>query len=183
VQHDAPPPLCSARLRRLYNATPGEWAATLAGPGFDFVAEQTSWFLDQQSNADGMWDEWAASLADVGVGFGLVPDSQDLPDRPFLAPELALYAATLPDFAGPMLRDVGMLAQRFAAFPNARGFSIGADNAGYVQYWNWAQNNPNRPYGGALLEFVAHRAVLAGRPAEHCQVGQGFAWTRIRRDR
>ena len=37
----------------------------------------------------------------------------------------------------PQTRDVGLAVARFAAYPNMRGVSIGADNAGYVQYWNW----------------------------------------------
>ena len=130
---------------KLYNETPTAWAALLAGVGFDFVAEQTQWLLEERDNAGGAWDAWATAMADAGVGFGLVPDSQDNPDRPFMAPEIAFYSATLPDFRGPLVRDVSLLARRFAAFPHFHGMSLGADNAGYVQYWNWAQNNPNRP--------------------------------------
>jgi hypothetical protein len=64
---------------------------------------------------------------------------------------LAYYSRALPDFWLPKLRDAQIVAQRARHLPNFAGLSIGADNGGYVPYWDWAPPIPNRPWGEAFL--------------------------------
>jgi hypothetical protein len=80
--------------------------------------------------------------------------------RPFLAmPNLGLLAAALPDWRGPLVRDLQLQLQRMidptCDFAPATGHMfggvhIGGDAAGYVQYWNWAGAVPSRPWGEAM---------------------------------
>lgn len=147
-------------FNEMYNTTAKEWAAMLEGT-FDFVAEQTTNALDESHNPGGVWDQWAQELADHGVGIGIMPNTEY--QRPLIAPEIALYGATIPEYAQPQARDVARILARFSAYPNMKGMSMGADNAGYVQYWNWAQGNPNRPYGLALDSFMAWLAEQQGK--------------------
>lgn len=122
-----------AGAAKLYNTTPAGWAAQVAAAGLDWVVEQLPQALGSGGDGSDGYDAWAAALADAGVSVGFVPDSAY--DRPFLAPEIAFYGAALPDYFLPLFRDVSLAGQRFRAYPNALGQSIGADNAGYVQYW------------------------------------------------
>jgi len=94
----------------------------------------------------------AGALADRNVQLGLIPGVTW--GRPFLAhPNLAFFSATLPDFHAPLYRDIQVMVERLGRYPNLAGISLGADNAGYVPYWDWAPPIPNRPWGEAYQNW------------------------------
>lgn len=72
---------------------------------------------------------------------------------------LAFYSYNLPEFHWPVYRDLQLLAQRFDHYRNFSGLMLGADNAGYVPYWNWAPPIPNRPWGRAFINFQGQRPI------------------------
>lgn len=129
-----------------YKGPDDQYAAHLAGLGFDRVYEVL--------NPDGnpiQHARWAAELRARGVRFGA--NLSGFSHQAQLGnPNNAFYAATLPDWGTNLLRDLHLAAQRFGAGEGA-GFFMGADNAGYVPYWDWAPPIPNRPWGRAFAAF------------------------------
>ena len=73
-------------------------------------------------------------------------------------PNLMYYAAVLPDFWLPKVRDAQLVAQRVKRYANFAGLTMGADNAGYVPYWDWAPPIPHRPWAEAFLALNNHPA-------------------------
>ncbi len=106
---------------------------------------------------DGVWekqwnDEYARALNEKNIQFGFIPGTSW--GRPFLAnPNIAFLAANLPDHHAPLYRDLQVTAQKLKKYPNFAGLSIGADNGGYVSFWDWAPPIPNRPWGEAFVQF------------------------------
>ena len=144
-----------------FPGTLDQYADLLAETGYDDAFEQTE--VDSLASPDPArsYDRWAQLLAQRGIGTILVPDVTFL--RPFANnPNLAFEASSLPDSHTPLYRDLQLEAQRLARWGNFRGMSIGADNAGYVPYWDWAPPNPNRPWAEAFLQFEQGHA--AGTP-------------------
>lgn len=129
-----------------YAGTPTEYADHLASLGFDFVYE-TAQPKDLDSNRD--LQAWARGLQARGVGFDLnpaIPGNLDI----LANPNLAFLSTYLPEWGAPAFRDAQLLAGRFGRYPNFGGLMIGADNAGYVSYWDWAPTIPDRPWARAL---------------------------------
>ena len=92
------------------------------------------------------------SLASNGIRYGVIPDV--VWGRPFLShPNVAFFSATLPDWHGPLYRNLQLQAQILGKHPTFAGFNIGADNGGYASFWDWAPPHPNRPWGEASMQF------------------------------
>jgi hypothetical protein len=125
-----------------FEGSAAQYADYLANLGIDHVWEK-------------QWnDEYARALAAKNIQFGYIPGTSW--GRPFLAhPNLAFFAANLPDWHAPLYRDLQLHAQKLKAYPNFNGLSIGADNGGYVSFWDWAPPIPNRPWGEAFEQFQA----------------------------
>lgn len=130
-----------------FGGSASQYADYLANLGIDRVWEK-------------QWsDEYARALGEKNVQFGYIPGTSW--GRPFLAnPNIAFLAANLPDHHAPLYRDLQLQAQKLKQYPNFAGLSIGADNGGYVSFWDWAPPIPNRPWGEAFEQFQA------GRPLE-----------------
>ena len=130
-----------------FAGTPQEYAAHIAAMGFDMDFETVA--PDKLAgDRDGRYDQWVQALADRGVQAGLNVSSWMLGN-----PNMAFYSAALPEWHAPLYRDYQLVAQRFGSFANFVGLWTGADNAGYVPYWDWAPPIPNRPWGKAFIEF------------------------------
>lgn len=120
-----------------------DYARYLADIGYDRVFERVN-PDDLRDPADARsYERWLQALLDNGVGGGL--NLVTLNDA-----NQAFYSYTLPDFYAPKIRDAQIVLQRFARFPNLVGAAMGADNGGYVPYWDWAPPIPNRPWGEAF---------------------------------
>lgn len=134
---------------RLFPADAEGYAAFLAGQHLDVVVEQF------KSAGNRTPEALAAACLHHGVrvGFNLVSINNA---------NLAYYSRALPDFWLPKLRDAQLVAQRVRHLPNLAGFTIGADNGGYVPYWDWAPPIPNRPWGEAFLAVNG----VTGRPQQ-----------------
>lgn len=134
------------------------YAAHLAGLGFDRVYETFDVTGDPQR-----FDRWQAEMRARGVRLGA-----NLAGHSHQAqlgnPNIAFFAACLPDWGANLLRDLHLAAQRFGAAEGG-GFFMGADNAGYVPYWDWAPPIPNRPWARAFLAFQGGRATHPIGPA------------------
>lgn len=126
------------------NAT--QYADYLANLGIDRVWEK-------------QWsDDYARALQAKNIQFGYIPGTSW--GRPFIAhPNLAFFSASLPDWHAPLYRDLQLQAQQLKQYPNFAGLSIGADNAGYVSFWDWAPPVPNRPWGEAFVQFQQGRPL------------------------
>ncbi|MBV9467672.1 MAG: LamG domain-containing protein, partial [Abitibacteriaceae bacterium] len=133
-----------------FKGTPEEYAAYLKQNGYDWVFEDaTPTTLDAK---DFPLEHWAAAMQAQGLKFGLNPD---IPGNLGILsnPNLAFQSSFLPEWGQPAYRDAQLLAQRFKVFHNFLGLLVGADNAGYVTYWDWAPTIPDRPWGRAYEQF------------------------------
>lgn len=130
--------------------TAADYAAYVADTGYDRVFEFGSFSANPPATNN--HDKVAKELADRGVQFGFIPMT-DLNDFDLRSQNLPFYTAYLPDHHQPLYRLLQLGLQRLGAYPNAAGVSLGADNAGYAQYWDWAPPHPNRPWGRAYEEF------------------------------
>ncbi len=133
-----------------FGGTLEEYARHLAALGYDRVFEQV--FPDRTGSPQDPrgYDRWMATLAAQGVQGGLNPLTLSDPNQAF-------YSYSLPDYHQPKYRDAQLLLQRFGRYPNLAGITMGADNAAYVPYWDWAPPIPNRPWGEAFLAFNGDR--------------------------
>lgn len=147
-----------------FRGTPAEYAEHLAALGFDRNFETLSWQTLQTSSDK--YDAICAELARRGVQSGLNVTGWGSGAQEGHA-NMALFAATMPEWNRPLVRDYQLVAQRFARFPNFGGIMTGADNAGYVSYWDWAPPIPNRPWGRAMM------ALTEGNPK--VPVGPGLS--------
>ena len=137
-----------------FKGTPEEYAAALAAGGYDWVFDDaTPTTLDA---TDYPLERWGAAMNAQGLKFGLDPD---IPGNLGILsnPNLAFLSSFLPEWGQPAYRDAQLLTQRFKMYPNFMGLLIGADNAGYVTYWDWAPTIPDRPWGRAYLQFQQGR--------------------------
>jgi hypothetical protein len=77
----------------------------------------------------------------------------------------SFYCATIPEYHAPKYRDMQLIMQRLARFPNFCGVTIGADNAGYVPYWDWAPPHPEKSWSEGLAALMGDAQTAgAGRP-------------------
>lgn len=130
--------------------TPAEYAAYVADTGYDRVFEYANFSANPPESNN--HDKIAKELADRGVQFGLIPMT-DLNYLDLRSQNLPFYSSYLPDFHQPLYRILQLGLQRLGVYPNLAGVSLGADNAGYAQYWDWAPPHPNRPWGRAYQQF------------------------------
>jgi hypothetical protein len=140
-----------------FKGTPEEYAAHLADMGFDRAFEEIS----PQSLADdtqGRYDAWFRAMAAHGLQAGL--NVTGFGSGSMLGnPNLAFYSYNLPGWRRPLYRDYQLVSERFDIFANFAGIVTGADNAGYVPYWDWAPPIPNRPWGQAFTRFNEGRPL------------------------
>lgn len=136
------------------NGSVDEYARFVADQGYDRVFEQSGNAVLANAQDPNSYEHWMLALAQNGIQAGL--NDVALADA-----NLTFYSANLPDYHAPKYRDAQLLAQRFARFPNFVGLTIGADNAAYVPYWDWAAPIPNRPWGEAFTAFQGTRPLKA----------------------
>jgi len=124
------------------------FAAHLAELGFDAL------FVSNMNDADPSHpegtDRLLRELLAKGLRAGVIPNEVNNPN-------IAFFMHNLPTFWRPCIRDVQLAASRFAKYPNFIGVMTGADNAGYVPYWDWAGPIMNRPWARAFLAWCAGR--------------------------
>ena len=130
-----------------YNGSMEEYARYLASLGLDMDFEQSSDGAFGAPNDPNSYERWLIALANNGVKGGL--NNVNMND-----PHQSLYSYTLADFHAPKFRDAQMVAQRFAAFPNFVGENMGADNACYSWYWDWAGPEPTKFWGEAVATLL-----------------------------
>lgn len=122
------------------------FARHLAELGFDavFVPNMHDGEPDHPDSTRRLFRELMAA----GLRGGVMPTEVNNPN-------IAFYMHNLPSFWRPCIRDVQIAAQHLASFPNFLGVMTGADNAGYVPYWDWAGPIMNRPWARAFLLWRA----------------------------
>jgi chitodextrinase len=126
-----------------------EYADYVADTGYDRVYEFSSFEepTDVKSQAN-----MAQELSERGVQLGLIPRT-DWDTISTSSQNLPFYSSYIADYHAPLYRDIQLSLQRLQAYPNLAGVSLGADNAGYASYWDWAPPHPNRPWGRAFTAF------------------------------
>jgi hypothetical protein len=140
-----------------FPGTPDDYAHYLSDVGYDRVFEFSVLGNKALASDPQSLDAVAAALAGAGVQLGLTPGQGWF--RPCIDhANISLFAWTLPDFCQPLYRSLQIQTQRFDRYGNFAGISIGADNGGYVSYWNWAPPYPDRPWPEAL------NALFQGKP-------------------
>ena len=140
-----------------FTGTPDEFGHYLADIGYDRDFEFTSQGNKDLPSDPRSFDALSAALARVGVQIGLVPGNGWF--RPQINhANISLLAWTLPDSCQPLYRSLQVQTQRYDRYGNFAGISIGADNGGYVSYWNWAPPIPDRPWPEAM------NALFEGKP-------------------
>ncbi|WP_159882147.1 fibronectin type III domain-containing protein [Paenibacillus puerhi] len=138
-------------IARMYQdlGTVEDYAEYVADTGYDRVYEFGT-FADPASAKS--HEKMAQALADRGVQLGLIPrtdwDIMDLTSQ-----NLSFYSSYIADYHAPLYRELQLGLQRLSRYPNLAGISLGADNAAYAQYWDWAPPHPNRPWGRAFVPF------------------------------
>ncbi len=130
-----------------YSGSMEEYARYLASLGIDMDFEQSNDGAFSNPNDPNSYEHWLIALANNGVKGGL--NNVNLND-----PHQSLYSYTLADFHAPKFRDAQIVAQRFAAFPNFVGENMGADNACYSWYWDWAGPEPTKFWGEAVATLL-----------------------------
>ncbi|WP_248929272.1 fibronectin type III domain-containing protein [Paenibacillus hamazuiensis] len=136
--------------------TVDDYAAYVGGTGYDRVFEFGTF---SEASSAKSHENMAQALARRGVQLGLVPRTDwDVVDA--ASQNLPFYSSYIADFHAPLYRELQLGLQRLSRYPNLAGISLGADNAAYAQYWDWAPPNPNRPWGRAFAPFQS----AAGEP-------------------
>ncbi len=137
-----------------FQGTADEYAAFLASQGYDFAIEDA---FPKTLEESVKLDQWMAAMTRRGLKAGVNPDTPG--NLGILGnPNLAFQSSFLPEWGAPAFRDAQLLAQRFGKYPAFLGLLIGADNGGYVTYWDWAPTIPDRPWGRAYEIFQQGRA-------------------------
>lgn len=132
-----------------FEGTPDQYAAFLKTQGYDFAFENA----EPKTLEDGdRWEAWLAAMARQGLRAGANPN---IPGNLGILsnPNLAFHSSFLPEWGAPAYRNTQLLTQRSSKYPNFAGLLVGADNAGYVPYWDWAPTIPDRPWGRAFVQF------------------------------
>ena len=141
-----------------FRGTPEEYAAFVAAQNFDFVSETIHVDLLRRRAPD--YDRWMRAMESNGVRAGV--DVTGFSHGGMLGnPNAAFYASTLPEWNLPLQREYQLIAQRFGRQRAFAGITTGADNAGYVPYWDWAPPIPNRPWGRAYTEWRRAQAATS----------------------
>ncbi|RTE08217.1 discoidin domain-containing protein [Paenibacillus whitsoniae] len=129
--------------------TVADYANYVADTGYDRVYEYSS--FEEPANAKSQAN-MAQELSERGVQLGFIPRT-DWDVITSSSQNLPFYSSYIADFHAPLYRDIQLGLQRLGAYPNIAGVSLGADNAGYASYWDWAPPHPNRPWGRAFTAF------------------------------
>ncbi|SDD40202.1 Fibronectin type III domain-containing protein [Paenibacillus sp. UNCCL117] len=129
--------------------TVDQYADYVADTGYDRVYEFST-FADPA--AAGSHEHMAQALAERGVQLGLIPRT-DWDVISTSSQNLPFYSSYIADYHAPLYRELQLGLQRLSRYPNVAGISLGADNAAYAQYWDWAPPHPNRPWGRAFAPF------------------------------
>lgn len=137
-----------------FRGTLAEYARHMADMGFDRDFELVNSGNFSTPAQQKRFQRWMDELGRWGVQGGINADGWVVGN-----PNLAFYSYNLPEFHWPVYRDLQLLAQRFNGDRNFVGLMLGADNAGYVPYWNWAPPIPNRPWGRAFINFQQGRPI------------------------
>jgi hypothetical protein len=148
--------LSGANHQARFAGSTAAYADHLAQVGFDLLFEAP--FKDTILTDKGTLDTLFPALAARGVRLGLI-GSGDGGWGQMGHPNMAFHAATLPEWHAPVFREYALLTQRYGRYPNFAGVLTGADNAGYVPYWDWAPPIPNRPWGRSYLQFQQGRVA------------------------
>ncbi|MDQ2732282.1 MAG: hypothetical protein M3Y56_11530, partial [Armatimonadota bacterium] len=135
-----------------FQGTPEEYASHLAGLGFDRVFEKVRDDLLRDNAKD--YDRWFSAMAAHGMQAGVNVEGPVGQAGMLGSPNLAFYSYNLPEWHAPLFRDYQLVAEHFNQYPNFAGIFTGADNAGYVPYWDWAPPIPNRPWAKAFAEWM-----------------------------
>ncbi|OAS17793.1 discoidin domain-containing protein [Paenibacillus oryzisoli] len=137
-----------------------EYADYVSDTGYDRVYEFSSF---EEPSHEKSQSHMAQALSDKGVQLGFVPKT-DWDVMNTTSENLPFYSSYLPDFHAPLYRDIQLGLQRLQAYPNVAGISLGADNAGYASYWDWAPPHPNRPWGRAFNAFQTEAGLPLTTP-------------------
>ncbi|MEK8132293.1 discoidin domain-containing protein [Paenibacillus filicis] len=133
-----------------------DYAAYVSGTGYDRVYEFGTF---SEASSAKSHENMAQALARRGVQLGLIPRTDwDVVDA--VSQNLPFYSSYISDYHAPLYRELQLGLQRLSRYPNLAGISLGADNAAYAQYWDWAPPHPNRPWGRAFAPFQ----TAAGQP-------------------
>jgi hypothetical protein len=105
------------------------YASHLADLGYDQVIHGvgSGW-----ENSKGLpTEQLLNALAQHGIKAGIYPST--LGDS-----NLPIYFYCLADYHAPKIRDIQLVTQRFASYPNFLGIYFGGDNGAYARYWDWS---------------------------------------------
>ncbi|MEI6520071.1 MAG: LamG domain-containing protein [bacterium] len=133
-----------------FKGTLTEYADHLANLGVDNLFETTSEDTFNKNNPD--YDELSKLLAERNIRLGAMATGY-AGWGAMGHPNMAFHSYTLPEWHAPLYREYQLITQRFNRYPNFTGVFTGADNAGYVPYWDWAPPIPNRPWGRSFEAF------------------------------
>ena len=105
------------------------FAAHVADLGYDQVIREMhdGW----ENNESFLSEQWLNALAQHGVKGGIYPIT--LSDS-----NLPIFYYDLADYHGPAYRDMQLVVQRFASYPNFMGTYFGGDNGSYTRFWDWS---------------------------------------------
>ena len=104
------------------------YAAHLADVGYDQVIEEMGPGWEKKNP---LREEWLNALAEHGIKGAVYPSTLDDSNLP-------IYFYDLADYHAPKIRDMQLVVQRFAGYPNFLGTYFGGDNGAYARYWDWS---------------------------------------------
>jgi hypothetical protein len=105
------------------------YASHLADLGYDQVIREMSSSWEDREGP--LTEQWLNALAQHGIKGGVYPLT--LADS-----NLPIYFYCLADYHAPKIRDVQLVTQRFASYPNFLGIYFGGDNGAYARFWDWS---------------------------------------------
>jgi hypothetical protein len=105
------------------------FAGHLADLGYDQVIREMSYGWEDREGF--LTEQWLNVLAQHGIWGGVYPRSLDDSNLP-------IFFYALADYHAPKIRDMQLVVQRFAAYPNFLGVYFGGDNGAYARFWDWS---------------------------------------------
>ncbi len=134
---------------KAFDGTVEQYADYIKSVGYDIIIDDVQpKTLDENDE----FDRWIIAMTARGLLGGANPN---IPGNLGIVsnPNLAFQSNFLPEWGKPAYRDAQLLSQRFGRHDGFIRLLIGADNAGYVPYWDWAATIPDRPWARAFLAF------------------------------